>query len=165
MVDQWFRTGQLEPSSNGFFGSFEAIGLLPGQTALRSWWNIEIWGTWADVAVYPPGSCQLRAGLVYAAAALPEAETPTPWSNPDADWMALSSINPRIVQLSRATNVAWQIHWGFTQDQSAKSQRKNQENFGKAIYLAWEFGLAPDRVANFAVTGWSGTVDSLVRTP
>ena len=165
MTDVWFRSGATRPSTNGFYGGVQMIQLVPGQTALRTWWNIEVWGTWADVAAYPPGSSQLKAGVVYDDAGLAENQMATPWSNPNSDWMALSSINPRIVQLSRATNVAWQIHWGFTQDQSVKSQRKNQETFDKALYLTWEFALGPDRIANFAVTGWSVSMDTLVRTP
>lgn len=165
MVDVWSRSGATRPSNNGFYGGIQLVTVDPGQTVLRSWWNIEIWGTWADVAAYPPGSSLLKAGLVYDDDALTEAQMSTPWTNDTADWMALSVITPRVVQLSRATNVAWQINWGFPQDQSAKSMRRNDEAFNKGVYLTWEFALGPDRIANFAVTGWSCSGDLLMRSP
>src|SRR3546814_5375791 len=51
--------------------------------------------------------------------------SPTPITNAtDADWLAITTLNPYSVQLSRATNVAWQINWGFDIDQSIRSEER-----------------------------------------
>lgn len=164
MADGWVRATATDPNNSGFFGSVPLIGLTPGQTALRSWWNIGLYYLAADVDVYPPGSSILRAGVVYAEAGLAPLATPTPISNADADWLAITTLNPYVVQLSRATNVAWQINWGFNDDQSIKSQRKNQEVGNMALYLAWEMSLN-DEVSGFTMNGWWCSMDTLVRTP
>src|SRR3546814_13155606 len=55
----------------------------------------------------PPGSSILRAGICYAEEGLTPLATPTPITNAtDADWLAITTLNPYSVQLSRATNVA-----------------------------------------------------------
>ena len=164
MTDGWVRAVANNPNNDGFFGSVPLIGLTPGQTVLRSWWNIGMYYLAADVDVYPPGSSILRAGVVYDVVDLAPSATPTPISNADADWLAITTINPTVVQLSRATNVAWQINWGFPVDVSIKSQRKNTTMANRTLYLAWEFSLN-DEVSGFTIPGWWCSLDSLVRTP
>jgi len=68
------------------------------------------------------------------------------------------------VQLSRATNVAWQLNWGFIEDQSIKSQRRNDTEDPYGLYLAWEMALE-DEVSGFTMNGWWCSVDAYIRTP
>ena len=164
MVDGWTRATASNPNNSGFFGSVPLISVLPGQTVLRSWWNIGMYYLAADVDVYPPGSSILRAGVVYDVEDLMPIATPTPISNADADWLAITTINPTVVQLSRAVNVAWQINWGFPIDLSIKSQRRNDTEDSRTLYLAFEFGLE-DEVSGFTIPGWWCSLYSLVRTP
>lgn len=164
MADGWVRATASNPNNSGFFGSVPLIGVQPGQTVLRSWWNVGLYYLSADENVYPPGNSILRAGVVYADEGLTPLETPTPITNADDDWMAITTINPTVVQLSRATNVAWQINWGFPIDLSIKSQRRNDTEGNKTMYLAYEFGLS-GQIAGFALSGWWCSIDALIRTP
>jgi len=164
MADGWIRSAQTNQANSGFFGSAGVVTLQPGQTLLRGWWNIGLFYLDADVTVYPPGSSVLRAGLVYAAAGLDPLDRPTPVTNANADWLAITSINPYGVQLSRAVNVAWQLNWGFPIDQSIKSQRKNDTEDDMTLYLCWEFALDGE-VSGFTINGWWASLDAYVRTP
>lgn len=165
MVDGWTRATASNPNNSGFFGSVPLTGITPGQTALRSWWNIGLYYLDADVNTYPPGNSILRAGVCYAEEGLAPLSTPTPITNAtDADWLAITTLNPYGVQLSRATNVAWQINWGFIDDQSIKSMRKNDTENNMVFYLAWEMGLDGE-VSGFTMNGWWCSMDTLVRTP
>jgi len=130
----------------------------------RSWWNLGLYYLSSDENVYPPGNSILRAGVVYAEAGLEPLETPTPISNAGDDWMAITTMNPTGVQLSRATNVAWQINWGFPIDLSIKSQRRNDTENDMTMYLAYEFGLSGE-IEGFTLTGWWCSIDALIRTP
>lgn len=163
MADVWKRICASNANAGGFYGAMQGPTILDGETLLRSWWNLEIFELEAPENSYPPGGSICKAGLVYAEAALGLNETPTPVSNPDAEWLSLSVCNPRIVQLSRATNVAWQINWGFAQDISAKSMRKNQTGGSMAVYVSWEFALGADRMTDWAINNWGYSVDCLVR--
>ena len=163
MADVWRRVCASNANAGGFYGAMQGPTILDGETLLRSWWNLEIFDLSAGVNVYPPGGSILKTGLVYAEAALGLNDTPTPVSNPEAEWLSLSVCNPRIVQFSRATNVAWQINWGFAQDISAKSMRKNQTGGSMAVYVSWEFALGADRETDWAVSNWGYSVDCLIR--
>lgn len=163
MADVWKRVCASNANSGGFYGAMQGPTILAGETLLRSWWNLELFDLVAPENNYPPGGSILKTGLVYAEAALPLNSTPTPVSNGDAEWLSLSVCNPRIVQLSRATNVAWQINWGFAQDISAKSMRKNQTGGSMAVYVSWEFALGADAMTGFAINNWGYSVDCLVR--
>lgn len=164
MVDGWTRATASNPNNSGFFGSVPLILVQPGQTVLRSWWNLGLYYLSSDENVYPPGNSILRAGVVYDVADLAPLSTPTPISNADADWMAITTMNPTGVQLSRATNVAWQINWGFPIDLSIKSQRRNDTAGNMTMYLAYEFGLSGE-ISGFTLTGWWCSIDALIRTP
>ena len=85
-------------------------------------------------------------------------------TNADADWLAITTLNPYGVQLSRATNVAWQLNWGFIDDQSIKSQRRNDTEENRTLYLSWEMGLSGE-ISGFTMNGWWCSLDALVRTP
>lgn len=163
MADVWRRICASNLNAGGFYGAMMAHAIAPGETLLRTWWNLEIYDLGVGENTYPPGGSILKTGLLYDVANLGLNDTPTPVSNPDAEWLSLSVCNPRIVQLSRATNVAWQINWGFAQDISAKSMRKNSTGVTMATYVSWEFALGADRVANWAVNNWGYSVDCLVR--
>ena len=164
MTDGWVRATAVGAPEFGFLGAVPMILVQPGQTVLRSWWNISLFYLAADVDAYPPGNSLLRAGVVYAAEGLSLGSTPFPVSNADADWLAITSINPNVVQLSRATNVAWQINWGFPIDLSIKSQRRNDTMDDMTLYVSWEFALNTE-AEEFVIEGWACSVDSLIRTP
>lgn len=164
MVDGWVRATAAGPTNFFSAGSVPLIGVSPGQTVLRAWWNIGLYFLAADIDVYPPGNSLLRAGVVYDEAGLAPAATPFPISNSDADWLAITTVNPSVVQLSRAVNVAWQINWGFPIDLSIKSQRRNDTAVNHSLYMSWEFALDGDH-ANFLINGWWGSIDAYVRTP
>jgi hypothetical protein len=164
MTDGWVRATATNVNNSGFFGSVPITLVQPTQTVLRAWWNIGLFYLAADVDQYPPGSSILRAGLCYDVAGHTPLETPTPISNADADWLAITTINPYWPQISRATNVAWQINWGFLTDQSIKSQRRNDTEDDYTLYLAWEMALE-DEVSGFTMSGWWCSLDAYIRTP
>lgn len=165
MVDLWRRICASNANSGGYYGGMMGPYILPGETVLRSWWNIEIYDLAAPVNTYPPGGSMLKAGIVYDTAGLALNDIPSPIAQSFADWLSLSTCPPRIVQFSRATNVAWQINWGFPQDISAKSMRKNTSNEVKALYVSWEFALGADREPGWTVNNWAYSIDTLVRLP
>lgn len=164
MVDGWVRATATDPNNDGFFGSVPLIGVSPGQTVLRAWWNIGLHHLVDDVATYPPGSSILRAGVVYDVAGLTPAQTPTPISNADADWLAITTLNPTTAVLARATTNAWLTLWGFPIDLSIKSQRRNDTVGNRALYMAWEFSLN-EEIPGFTIPGWQASIDAFVRTP
>lgn len=164
MADGWVRAVATNPNNNGFFGSVPLIGVSPGQTVLRMWWNVGFQYLVDSVTQFPPGSSILRAGIVYAEAGLTPLETPTPISNADADWLAITTLNPLNVELDRVTNVGWHIDWGFPEDRSVKSQRRNDLETAQTMYVAWEMALN-DEVSGFTMNGWNASVDAYVRTP
>lgn len=163
MADVWRRICASNANSGGFYGAMMGPRVDVGETLLRSWWNLEIFDLAVEVNQYPPGGSILKTGLLYADANLALNDTPTPVSNPDAEWLSLSVCNPRIIQFSRAVNVAWQINWGFAQDISAKSMRKNLTAVNKALYVSWEFALGADRETGWTVNNWGYSIDALVR--
>lgn len=164
MVDGWVRATASNPNNSGFFGSVPLISVGVDQTVLRAWWNVGLYYLSSDENVYPPGNSILRTGVVYDVADLEPLETPTPISNADADWLAITTMNPHVVQLSRATNVAWYISWGFPVDMSIKSQRRNDTEAARTLYLAYEFGLSGE-IMGYTLTGWWCSIDALLRTP
>jgi hypothetical protein len=164
MADGWVRATATNPNNDGFFGSVPLISVGVDQTVLRAWWNVGFFHVLDPSADYPPGSSILRAGVVYDEADLEPLETPTPISNADADWLAITTLNPSISILARATTNAWVTHWGFPIDLSIKSQRKNQTEAARTLYVAWEMSLE-DEVAGFTMTGWWCSIDAYIRTP
>jgi hypothetical protein len=164
VADTWLRTVSTNDNNDGFFGSVGMIDVNVTQTALRSWWNVGFFYLSTDENVYPPGSSILRAGLLYDVADLEPLETPTPITNSDADWLAITTLNPSSVQLSRATNVAWQINWGFPIDESVKSMRRNDTMDDHRLYIAWEMELE-DEISGFTMSGWWASLDTLIRNP
>lgn len=164
MADGWVRAVAANPNNDGFFGSVPLIAVGVDQTVLRSWWNVGFFHVLDPSADYPPGSSILRAGVVYDAGGLTPATTPTPITNADADWLAITTLNPSQVVLARATTNAWVTVWGFPIDLSIKSQRRNDTASSRTLYVAWEMDLN-DEAAGFTMTGWTATMDSLIRTP
>lgn len=164
MVDGWVRAVAPNPNNDGFFGSVPLISVQPDQTVLRCWWNVGFFHVLDPSADYPPGSSILRAGVVYDVANLLPSGTPTPITNADADWLAITTLNPSQVVLARATTNAWVTVWGFPIDLSIKSQRRNDTASNRTLYVAWEMSLN-DEAPGFTMTGWTATMDSLIRTP
>src|SRR3546814_9248481 len=64
------------------------------------------------------------------------------------------TVNPSVVQLSRATNVAWQINWGFPIDLSIKSMRRNDTEDTYVLQTGWEMQLN-DEESGFTMSGRS----------
>jgi hypothetical protein len=164
MVDGWVRATATDPNNSGFFGSVPLIAVGAGQTVLRSWWNLGLYHVIDPSSTYPAGASILRAGVVYDEADLEPLETPTPISNADADWLAITTMNPHIAILARETTNAWVTLWGFPIDLSIKSQRRNDTEASRTLYLAWEMSLL-DEVSGFTMTGWNCSMDAYIRTP
>jgi len=164
MADGWVRAVAANPNNDGFFGSVPLISVQPDQTVLRAWWNVGFEHVLDPNSEYPPGSSILRAGVVYAEADLLPSGTPTPITNADADWLAITTLNPVAVVLARATTNAWVTIWGFPIDLSIKSQRRNDTASNMTLYVAWEMDLN-DEASGFTMTGWQTTMDALIRTP
>lgn len=164
MADEWVRSVQTNENNNGFFGRSRQIDVNPGQTVLRAWWNIGLYYLTADVNQYPPGSSILRAGVAYLNKDTLPALNLTPITDWASDWMAITTVNPSVVQLSRATNVAWQINWGFPIDLSIKSMRRNDTEDTYVLQTAWEMQLN-DEESGLTLSGWWSSIDALIRTP
>lgn len=165
MVDGWARSTATQPTSELYWGYVPLIGISPGQTVLRAWWNIGIHLTVGDANPYPPGASALRAGLAF----IPEADItglkPTPISNADADWMAITCLPLQHLLVNRDVDlVTWQFNWGFELDQSIKSQRKNNTTGNYSLWLAWEFALK-DTIVGFDGFQWWANLDAYLRTP
>jgi len=164
VVDGWVRSVSTNDNNDGFFGSVPMIGVSVDQTVLRAWWNIALYHVLDPSSTYPAGASILRAGVVYDEADLLPSGTPTPISNADADWLAITTMNPHVAILARETTNAWVTLWGFPIDLSIKSQRKNETAAARTLYLAWEMSLE-DEVAGFTMTGWNCSLDAYIRTP
>jgi len=164
MVDSWARSTKTNENNSGFFGSSAMVNVADTRTVLKSWWNVGFYYLDAGVDQYPFGASLLRAGLLYADAGIAPLDRPTPVTNADADWLAITTLNPYSVQLSRAVNVAWQINWGFGIDLPVKSQRRNDTGDTKVLYICWEIALNGE-VSGFTMNGWWASLDALIRIP
>lgn len=165
MVDGWARSVATQPNSFSYWGYVPLVGVSPGQTVLRSWWNISVGATFGDSAAYPPGASVLRAGIAYVSEADTLGLKPTPVSNADADWMAITSIPPHSVSLNQTTaGNTWNFEWNMGIDKSIKSQRKNTTTENHFLWLAWEFSLK-ETIVGFEGFQWWGTLDAYLRTP
>ena len=164
MTDEWLRAVATNENNFDYFGRVRMLLVLPEQTCLKAWWNIGMYYLAADVDAYPPGSSILRAGVAWINAETMPPVNVTPISDDTADWMTITTINPEIVQLSRAVNVAWQINWSLHTDLPIKSMRKNSTDDVFALQLAWEF-QKENEDAGFEIAGWWCSLDALIRTP
>jgi len=164
VTDGWVRATQHDTNNNGFFGYVRMINVSPGQTCLKAWWNIGMYWLEAGVDTYPPGGSILRVGVAWLNADTMPALNLTPISDASADWMAITTLNPEIVQLSRATNVAWQINWSFHIDEPIKSMRRNDTEDTFSLQMACEFSLHEED-PGFTIPAWWSSIDALIRTP
>lgn len=164
MTDGWVRATQTNVNNNGFFGYVPMISVAPGQTVLKAWWNVGMYYLDNPINVYPPGSSICRVGVAWINLDTIPAVAVTPISDASADWMAITTLNPEIVQLSRATDVAWQINWSFHIDEPIKSMRRNDTADDYGLMLSYEFSLN-DETSGFTINGWWASIDALIRTP
>lgn len=165
MSDGWVRSSGAQITSNPYWGYVPLISVHPGQTVLRAWWNTGISLVNPNSTEYPAGASYLRAGVAWVSESDATANAPTPVTNADADWMAITSINPRSVQFSNAaTTVPWFSLYGFDIDLSIKSQRKNQTSEVYFLWFAWEFGLSGES-SDWNGFEWWASMDAYVRTP
>lgn len=166
VATSWRRQTNTNVNNGGFFGSAENIQLAPGETALRSFWNIGLVMTLTNPGQYPPGSSILRVGLLWDEGDLEPLATPTPISQgDDADWMDIETLAPYSVVLASSVDNIWQINWAFPKDEDVKSMRKNGNETGQmGLYVCWEFAL-DDEVSGFTIPWWYSSTDCLVNTP
>ena len=166
VVAAWIRSTNTNVRNDGFFGSAENISLNPGETALRTFWNIGLVMTLTNPGQYPPGSSILRVGLCWAESGLAQLATPTPITNgDDADWMDIETLAPYSVVLASAVDNIWQINWAFPKDEDVKSMRKNSNVTGNmGLYVAWEFAL-DDAIVGFTIPWWYSSTDCLINVP
>ena len=164
VADGWVRAVQTDENNFGFFGRLKMVAIAPGQTVLRTWWNVGLYHLADSVNVYPPGSSILRVGVCWMNFDADPEQHLTPISDASADWMGITTLNPSGVQLSRAVNVAWQTNWGFPIDLSIKSMRRNDTEDTWGLQVAYEFALN-DEEEGFTISGWWSSLDVLVRTP
>lgn len=164
MVDAWVRGTRVgaTPAGTGYYGGDILITVNPGETVLRSWVFWSGYTLMAPVNEFPPGGSLLRVGMAWVP--FLGSGNPTPVSQPDADWMWISSFRAREVNLSRATNVAWYLEYGTDIDISVKSQRKNQTDEPYALRVAWEFALS-GQATGFQLPFWNASVDAYIRNP
>jgi len=163
MSRQWLRITQTNQNNSGFFGSLEMTTVNPGDTVLRSYWNIGLIGTWVNPGQYPPGGSILRVGLGYFESGLDPLDTPTPITNGDVDWLDIETLHPR-AEFTSATDLIYMLHWDFPKDESVKSQRKNATGGDMALYVCWEFNLH-DEISGFTIPWWTSSVDAYINTP
>lgn len=163
MVDSWVRSIRVgtTPSGTGYYGSQIMLTVDPGETLLKSWVS---WGGWTirSGGDYPPGGSLLRVGLAWQP--FLEPNNPTPVSQPDADWLWITSIAPSEVQLSRSVDVAWYLQYGTQTDTPVKSMRRNRTDETYGLWLSWEFALS-GQATGFELPFWNGSVDALIRNP
>lgn len=165
MSDGWVRSVGTQVTSEPYWGYVPMIALHPGQTVLRAWWNIGISLINPNSTEYPAGASMLRAGVAYVDQNEVDVVKPTPVSNPDADWMAITSVNPRIIQFSNNTSVVPWFHlYGFEIDLSIKSQRRNNTTEPKFLWLAWEFSLKNEST-DWNEFEWWASMDAYIRAP
>lgn len=163
--DAWVRSTITDGPMNVFYGSVPMVTISPGQTLLRSWWNISLKYISEEVVTYPPGNSMLRAGVVWAPASTLPDDVPRPITNADADWLYIETLNPRKVCLDRQANVAWYIEWGHDYDRSIKSMRKNRETAEWfTLFTSWEV-TGQEGTGPFGIQGYSTSLDCLVRVP
>lgn len=145
-----------------FSGFFIGPTLFPGETALRSYWAVNLWHQ-QSLSGYPPGTAVIRAGLI----AWDTTSTPPgPISNPTAEWMDIETIWPE-QHVTEATNIDWWLFYKLgNPDKSVKSQRKNNNAINSiSLMVSWEMMTATDTNAFFQIDGWSATVDAYINTP
>jgi len=163
MSREWLRITQTNQNNSGFFGSLEMTTVSPGDTVLRSYWNIGLIGTWVNPGQYPPGGSILRVGLGYFESGLDPLDTPTPISNGLSDWLDIETIHPR-AEFTSAVDLIYMLHWDFPKDESVKSQRKNATAGDMALYVCWEFALN-DEISGFTIPWWTASIDAYINTP
>lgn len=163
--DAWVRSTITNGPDNVFYGSVPMVTISPGQTLLRSWWNLSIKFISEAFTTYPPGYSMIRGGVVWAPASTLPDDVPRPITNADADWLYIETFNPRIVQLDRQANVAWYIEWGHDYDRSIKSMRKNREEAEWfTLFTSWEV-TGQEGTGAYGPQGYSTSLDCLVRVP
>ncbi len=157
----WLRGTTTNGYQQAYWGYQQLIGVNVNQTVLGAYWNINVFGTWGGINFFPPARSLMRAGLLWAEDGLPAGNTPTPISQPDADWMDIETIQPD-VSYTTSTQNNWHVQWGFKFDQRVKAQRRNRGPELMGLYVSFEFNLGGSHVDPFAITGWNGSIDALV---
>lgn len=166
MATLWMRNGTTTPVNNGTWGHWHPSGaanhVLIGETALRTYWDAELWATYGETNQYPPGSSLIRVGLIMLPPGTQEADIPSPLSQGGEDWMDVKTVHPQ-VQLAQSVSTAWQLNWS-TGEQDVKSMRRARE-LDLAAFVVWEMEVGPGAVQDFVIAGWNVAVDQLVQTP
>lgn len=162
LVTRWER-GHLEAPGFSYFGHTVMYTPGAGETVLRVHWNFTFRGL-MNTGAWAPGSSTTRVGLLWDTAV--GSDTPTPISQPDADWMDLqqASWETQLV-LSGTGSFFCEYHTRTGKDFDTKSMRK-QVTVGPAynLILSWETALASDTVSGFSY-GASGCWSILLGSP
>lgn len=162
LVTRWERGEILAPSPS-YFG--HAVMYTPGasETILRVHWS---WyaHNFFNSDLWPPGTSCTKVGLVWDVGTGPD--TPTPISQPDADWMALHTAvwDSQFIRISTINQ--WELHSrGPVQGFDTKSMRK-QVSVGPAFNLSmsWETLRTSDQPADFTYAAM-GSYSVLVGSP
>jgi hypothetical protein len=116
---------------------------------LRTFFQFTSWGLYAD-ASYPPGSSQLRAGIINFAAGA--GTGPLPFTNENELWIALG-----FPPWQASMVIESPLQWIITSDLGpvgiqSEGQRANRNAVGGldlGLWLGWEYALAGDEVTGF----------------
>jgi len=146
-------------TTQSYYGWTLLAGVLPGETLLRTVWNLVLWGTYGDEAIYPPGSSITKAGIILQPGGTVEPATPI--SQPNDDWIDLRTMVWR-PQLVLDVSANWHIVADAgTPDPDARAMRKNDGTVIQELYVCWETLLASDTISGFGYWG-AATADCLV---
>ena len=162
LITRWER-GHLEAPTLTYFGHTVMYTPGAGETLLRAHWNFTMRGL-MNTGAWAPGSSTTRIGLVWDTGT--GGDTPTPISQPDADWLdlQLATWESQLV-LSGTGDFFCEFHTRTGKDFDTKSMRK-QVTVGPAynLSLSWETATATDTVPFFGY-GVSGCWSLLIGTP
>jgi hypothetical protein len=156
---EWRRGTAVFDVGEQYYGWLNLGGIEPGETLIRTRWNLVLWTTYGDQATYPAGSSITKAGIIFQPVGTVDVDTPI--SQPESDWIDLRTM-PWRVSLALSTEAAWHLAADAgTPDPDAKAMRKNDTEDTLSLYVSWETMLASDTVSGFFYRG-AATADMLV---
>lgn len=162
LVTRWER-GHLEAPGFSYFGHTVMYTPGAGETVLRVHWAFSARGL-MNTGAWAPGSSTTLVGLVWDTAV--GSATPTPISQPEADWLDLNQEMWDTQFVIPTTGDPFcEFHTRGHRDFDTKSMRK-QVTEGPAfnLHLSWETALASDTASGFGY-GASASWSILIGTP
>lgn len=146
------------------FDAFELTTLVPGETVTRTimGWNANVVA--ASSTGSPSSSMITKIGLILWTPSTPPSSLPTPISQPNADWLSLTTV-PWRSSLAESTNIVWSCNASIGPEGiNSQGQRRVPPGPDLSLYISWESLFAHDTDPAF-VYAPVGTVDALIRTP